>query len=275
MELTKCYRVASIIKYIGFGASVLAKLIESRIKYNLYYEIKDKVIEETNDGIRIIRKKQKTKVYGLDSTRDKRDLLIQILKERMESHKDKFISPFIYNELKQMEVKRSGKVEHSDNSHDDQVFSYLMALYVWYEGKDLKERYNIDKASIKTDMDVDEVITGLEEKYSSIIEEIEYIQSKDDDPTNQMLNKTMAAKGIMVADFMAKQRKAEDELLNQLLQNKAIKEAFARANHLSLDDVDHIYGCSNKNIPDSVLMNFNEFEKQASNIQEDNTNYLA
>lgn len=270
--MTKYYRVASIIKYNGFGASVLAKLIESRVKPNLYYEIKDRVIEETNDGIRIVRKKQKTKVYGFDSTKDKRDLLIQILKERMESHKDKIVSPSIYNELKQMEVKRNGKVEHSDNSHDDQVFSYLIALYVWYEGKDLKERYNIDKTSIKTDMDVDEVITGLEEKYSSIIEEIEYIQTKDNDTTTQMLSDTIYAKGIMIKDFVAKQRQQEDEMLKQMLQNKAIKEAFARANHLSIDDVDTLYNVRGKNIPDSVLLGFNEFEE--SLFQNNDNNYL-
>ena len=71
------------MKLKGFGASVLAKLIETKLKSNLYFEIKDRVIEETNDGIRIVRKKQKTKVYGLDSSKNKRDLLIQILKERM------------------------------------------------------------------------------------------------------------------------------------------------------------------------------------------------
>ena len=83
------------MKQLGFGASVLAALINSKVKQNLYFEIKDRVIEETNDGIRIVRKKQKTRVFGLDSTKDRRDLLIEILRQRMEYHKDKFISPII------------------------------------------------------------------------------------------------------------------------------------------------------------------------------------
>ena len=82
------------MKLKGFGASVLAKLIETKLKNNLYFEIKDRVIEETNDGIRIVRKKQKTKVYGLDSSKNKRDLLIQILRERMETL-PKYICIFI------------------------------------------------------------------------------------------------------------------------------------------------------------------------------------
>ena len=55
------------------------------------------------------------------------------------------ISRMIYNELIGMEQKRNGKVEHGSNTHDDLVFSYLMAMYVWYEGKDPKEHFNILK----------------------------------------------------------------------------------------------------------------------------------
>ena len=57
-----------------------------------------------------------------------------------------------------MEIKRNGKVEHSASTHDDQVFSMLMALYVWYEGVNLSERFGIKKTSIKTDDEVDEQI---------------------------------------------------------------------------------------------------------------------
>ena len=59
--------------------------METKLKSNLYYEIKDRVIEETNDGLRIVRKKKKTKVFGIDNTHDRRELLIEILKERMET----------------------------------------------------------------------------------------------------------------------------------------------------------------------------------------------
>ena len=165
---------------MGFGASLISKLKEpGGIKENLYYEIKDRIIEETSDSLgRPIRRKQRTKVYGLDSSKDVRDLLIEILRERMERHKDKIYSPVMFDELSKMVVKRNGKVEHSDNSHDDLVFSYLMALYVWYEGKNIKERYNVDKTTIKTDEDTDEVIDGLDNKkiYRLLDDEREWIK---------------------------------------------------------------------------------------------------
>lgn len=244
------------MKLKGFGASVLAKLIETKLKSNLYYEIKDRVIEETNDGIRIVRKKQKTKVYGLDSSKNKRDLLIQILRERMESHKDKFVSPVIYDELKKMEVKRSGKVEHSDNSHDDQVFSYLMAMYVWYEGKDLKERFGIEKTTIKTDEDIDEVVTGLDEAdQTGIVTEIENIQSSNEE-IDKTIKALQAGAGIMFSEFMKREREFDQQSFQLLLQNPAAKASYAQAHNMTEEEVDAIYGNSKKAIPDSVLTDF-------------------
>lgn len=244
------------MKLKGFGASVLAKLIETKLKGNLYYEIKDRVIEETNDGIRIVRKKQKTKVYGLDSSKSKRDLLIQILRERMENHKDKFVSPVIYDELKKMEVKRSGKVEHSDNSHDDQVFSYLMAMYVWYEGKDLKERFGIEKTTIKTDEDIDEVVTGIDEAdQTGIVTEIENIQSSNED-IDKTIKALQAGAGIMFSEFMKREREFDQQSFQLLLQNPAAKASYAQAHNMTEEEVDAIYGNSKKAIPDSVLTDF-------------------
>jgi hypothetical protein len=143
--------VCSVERNGGFGAAVVQRLCKTSVKKNLYWEIKDKVIEETFNGVRMEKKPRKVKVYGLDSTKAVRARLIEILQERVRYHKDKFIAPILYDEMRSMEVKKNGKVEHSDRTHDDQVFSYLMALYVWYEGKDLAERYGIRKSTLKTD----------------------------------------------------------------------------------------------------------------------------
>ena len=116
-----------MFKQNGFGATVISKLIKMGLKKNLYYEIKDMVVEERQDGVHAYKQKVRTKVYGLNSTKQIRQLLIDILIDRVENHKDKIISPIIYNELLGMEIKRNGKVEHSASTHDDQIFSMLMA----------------------------------------------------------------------------------------------------------------------------------------------------
>ena len=149
--ITKYHRVASMIKDNGFGTAVIALLKKTAIKRNLYYEYKDKIVEEyAGNGVHTIKKKKLQRVFGLDSSKNVRELLIGLLRERMEHHKDKFNSKLLYNEFLGLEVKRDGKVDHSSNTHDDLTFSYLMALYVWYEGKDLKERYGITKQTLKT-----------------------------------------------------------------------------------------------------------------------------
>jgi hypothetical protein len=125
--------------------------------------------------MRMAKKSQRVRVYGLDSNREIRARLIEILQERVRYHKDKFISPLILDEMKHMVVKRSGKVEHSDNSHDDQVFSYLMALYVWYDGKNLAENFHIVKNTIKTDTEEE----LLENEVDDNIENTEFVSNID------------------------------------------------------------------------------------------------
>lgn len=206
-------------------------MIPSSIKPNLYYEIKDKVIEEQHDGTRVIKRTQKTKIYGLNSTKSVRELLIQILRERMDNHKDKFVSKRIYDELVGMEVKKNGKVEHSSNTHDDLVFSYLMAMYMWYEGKDLKERFGIVKTTIKTDEDIDEVAYGLEEKYSDIIEEItEANPVNDEKEYSKDLKELIKGAGKLYQDFLAEERKKDENSMINVLRD-VVKAENARRHY--------------------------------------------
>ena len=167
-ELVTKYRLYNAVINIerngGFGISVIQRLCKTSIKKNLYWEIKDKIIEETFNGTKVIRKPSRVKVYGTDSTSAVRSRLIEILYERVMYHKDKFVAPILHAEMQAMQVKKNGKVEHSDNSHDDQVFSYLMALYVWYDGKNLVDSFHIVKNTLKTDAEEELSEAELEEQ---------------------------------------------------------------------------------------------------------------
>jgi len=180
--------IVNIERNGGYGLSVISKLKGTRVKRNLYYEIKDRTIEENVENGIIITKKRKTRVYGLQSTKDVREQLIELLRDRMNHHKDKFISPTIYKELTGLEVKKNGKVEHSDLTHDDQIFSYLMAIYVWYEGKDLRENFGIQKFGIKTEEAVDDIVDMAgSEDFGDITEHIKYVNRDDQDRYEQQL----------------------------------------------------------------------------------------
>lgn len=262
--VTKCYpnAVVNIERNGGYGASVVAKLKESKIKKNLYYEIKDRVIEETSDDLgRTIRKKQKSKVFGLDSSKSVRENLIEILRERVTLHKDKFNSPIILKEMKGMEVKRNGKVEHSDATHDDQVFSYLMALYVWYEGKHLKEFFGIDKTTIQTEDSVDDMITDLDEEFTSVIEYVEPV-TQHDNPVKEEVDKGLAimqkSLGIKFNDFLLKERAKEEELLRNMLRNKEVLKAYSEYMGWTEEEVKGEYLDGQANIPNTIFTNFGQ-----------------
>jgi hypothetical protein len=219
--------VVNIERNGGFGASVLAALIPTSIKKNLYYEIKDKVIEENFGGAGGMhtKKTQRTKIYGTDSTKDVRETLIQILRERMDYHKDKFVARVIYDELRGMEVKRSGKVEHSTNTHDDSTFALLMALYVWYEGKDIAERYGIRKSTIKTDASLEEAVYSLEEKYTGLLDEI--IVTDPEDEVHQQLEAMNKAKGMLYHEWVNKQLADDERAMENILSTKVGRKAYS------------------------------------------------
>lgn len=252
----------------GFGTSVLAALKATRVKRNLYYEIKDRVIEErTMGGGAVHRVTQKTKVYGTDNTKTTRELLIQILRERVEYHKDKFVSPIIYEELCGMEVKRNGRVEHSDNTHDDTIFALLMALYVWYEGKDIAERFGIKKQAIKTDAALDEAVFSLEEKYNHIARELES-QVDDDLGINKELARMQSAIGTSYVDWLRQEQKKDQEAMNTLLSHRGAAEGYARKYNTPIEDLQRgLY-----EVPTNVFAGFYSDDGSSNNNDPNNDN---
>ena len=85
-----------------------------------------------------------------------------------------------------MEVKKNGKVEHSSTTHDDQVFSWLMALYVWYDGENLSERFGIQKNTLKTDDEEELFDTELDEELGpKETIHLEKFQDVDDTPHSE------------------------------------------------------------------------------------------
>ena len=220
--------IVNIERNGGFGASVLAKLINTRIKKNLYYEIKDKIIEERVTSGKPYRQTKKMKIYGTDNTKDVRNRLMEILRQRMELHKDKFISPLIYEELQGLEVKKNGKIEHSDTGHDDQIFSYLMALYVWYEGMDLMERFGIQKYDLKTDQDIEEAAQSIEEKYENINIDLTVAQQEDHLNIMRDLNNILSGMGMTYQQWRDKEYYKDQEAMEKILQTRVGREAYSK-----------------------------------------------
>lgn len=245
--------VVNIERNGGFGSSVIARLLQTSIKKNLFYTIKDKVVEERVLGSAIHRRTQKTKVYGSDSTKAEREKLMEILRDRVEYHKDKIISPTIYEELCGMEVKKSGKIEHSSNTHDDQVFSWLWALFVYYEGGDLMNNWGITKRVLRTDADLEEAVIDIQEDTNIQIESIDVEQNEE---INAQLEAIQNAPGKKLYEqWMQEEQAKDDAAMDKLLSDRAVRKSLSERYNALLKPQTNV-----QTIPTEVFLNFNKDE---------------
>ena len=191
----------------------------------------------------------------------------------MTYHKDKFISKTLYDELRGLEIKKNGRVDHSDLTHDDQIFSYLMALYVWYEGKNLKEIFGIEKFGIKTEESVDDIVE-LDGATNAVdmTPAIAAINTPDGSVEQkiQVQNAEMnKAKGVLFSEFVNKERKLESEHLKLLLRDENAREAYAKhygvpKESVDINDASGSYD-SEQTLPASLFTDFNKDEEEMSN----------
>ena len=132
-----------------------------------------------------------------------------------------------------------------------------MALYVWYYGKDLAERYGIKKTSIKTDDSLDEELMGFSEKYGDIIEEIEDF-SEDGESTRSQAMKDLKdatkAMGKTYSEFLQQQMQEDNNAMAELLSTKLGQQAYASTFHSPLEQAQMQNG--NTTIPDKVFLDF-------------------
>ena len=170
---------------------------------------------------------------------------------RMDHHKDKFISPIIFNELSTLEMKKNGKIEHTSTGHDDQIFSYLMALYVWYEGTDLMERYGLQKRSIKSDEDIEEAVTGLEDNFRTTLDDNQL--NTDDDMINIQMDYLNSDNSMLYHDWVNSEINKDLDAMNDLLSTQLGRKAYS--NKYNINESDITNGMTN--IPQNIFDDFN------------------
>lgn len=253
----------------GIGGALLSTLIINHpdIKANLYYEIKDKVIEERYEGAMVNKVTKKRKVYGTREDKQTRKLLTEeLLADRVRYHKDKFKAEILYKELSQLEVKKNGRIEHSANGHDDQVFSYLMALYVWYYGKNIKENWHIDKKTLTIDdeFEVDESIESASGGgITNIITEIVTDEEQGELISEQL--KMINDKVVFHGDFLARQEKEDEKVLRNLLRDDPLaRKSYAEKYH---EDPTEFLDFGNYNMVEDIdRIMFGEDEEKPINV---------
>lgn len=220
----------------GVGTGTLAQLMKSRIRNNLYYEIKERTIEERlGFGTKSNKRKQITKVYGVDNSKDVRERLMDLLTDRVRDHYDKFISPILLEELKNLELKKTGRIDHSANSHDDGLFSYLYSIYPLYYGKNVRENWHIDIPTLRTaDDEAQEIFQDYTATESiGIVKDIENLDN--DDMIKDQLSKLDKTK--LYQQFLAEQKAENDRAMDEILKTQAGRDAYARQYNINKDQM--------------------------------------
>ena len=221
----------------GVGTGTLAQLMKSKIRNNLYYEIKERTIEERlGFGVKSNKRKQMTKVYGVDNSKDVRERLMDLLTDRVRDHYDKFISPTLYEELKNLEIKKTGRIDHSANSHDDGLFSYLYAIYPLYYGKNIKENWHISIPILRTaDDEAEEIFQDYSATENmSIVRDIENLEN--DDMVQEQLSQLNNNK--LYHQFVAEQQAENEMAMARILSTKIGRDAYARQFNIPREQLD-------------------------------------
>lgn len=258
--------VVNVERNGGYGATVISRLKNTAIKGNLFYTIKDKVVEEQIMGAQIRRKTQKTKVFGSDSTHEEREKLMEIMRDRVDYHKDKIVSNIIYSELCGLEIKRNGRIEHSSNTHDDQIFSWLWALYIYYYGGDLINNWGITRRTLKTDADIDEDFYDIKEDALNITEDI---GAPVNDEVDAQLESLKTAPGrLLYKEWLKEQDEIDEDAMARILSTKQGREAYAAQYHIPIEDIN----AGIMNIPRQVFEGF--YQDDESNIDMGNLSEL-
>jgi hypothetical protein len=252
----------------GVGTGTLAKLMKSKIRNNLYYEIKERTIEERPDGIKTWKRKQMTKVYGVDNTGTVREQLMDLLTDRVRDHYDKFISPILYEELKNLEIKKTGRIDHSANSHDDTIFSYLYSIYPLYFGKNIRENWHITIPTLRTAEDeAQEIFQDFDATEAiSIVRDLENMEHHDDMVQDQL---NTLDKSKLYTQFLEQQRAENDAAMAQILATKIGREAYSRQFNVPLEQLEgENQGYSMLGAIDNFYSEYEEPNQQFHNMNE-------
>ena len=141
----------------------------------------------------------------------------------------------LLEELKNLDLKKTGRIDHSANSHDDGLFSYLYSIYPLYYGKNVRENWHIDIPTLRTaDDEAQEIFQDYTATESiGIVKDIENLDN--DDMIKDQLSKLDKTK--LYQQFLAEQKAENDEAMNEILKTQIGRDAYSRQYNINKDQM--------------------------------------
>ena len=127
-----------IVENNSIGKAVNDIISKTRIRDKVYYEIKEKKGQFKRDEVgKPKAPPTKMQVYGVTTSSETRDQMIGLIQPILTEEYHKINSRRIMDDIAGLERKKTGRIEHSSVSYDDNIFSYLFTRWVWAYGKNL------------------------------------------------------------------------------------------------------------------------------------------
>lgn len=164
----------------SMGIYLIQMLLETPIRYNLYWSESIKQLEEMteeDDADRELKSlAAQYKKYGTYLTKKVRDAMLELLFQHVRECKQILTTEYLVDDICKLVRTPTGRIEAVKGEHDDSLFSYLHTIYVYYTGDNL-EAFGIVKSEHPLFAAVD-----LELDDGKPIE-IEEASIQDDEPT--------------------------------------------------------------------------------------------
>lgn len=233
--LDRYFPMGIVVPELNYSGNTFMELMLKKGKYNsnLFYTIKEtkaeRIIQEDRDIFAKAKKKyvrKEKRVYGINTTAATRKIMVEdILFNLINNKPESFNNRDIFKELKTLERKKTGKIEHSDSGHDDILMSYLIGLFaILFEQKSMKRFLT----NIYDDEDIFDVPEEELEARKNKSNMIARINSQIQDNKMDGLTKVLHDEGF----FTDRPKTLEEEIIEQKATRNSKHKSINRFRNL-------------------------------------------
>ena len=167
-----CPRGILCIERNSLGDAIISMLKETEVRSNLYYD-PDKYIvgnpDEKLDEYGILKRNAiNQRSFGVFTQHKNREMMMQILMRLVDEKKDAFATAYIIDDLNNLVKTASGKIQARTGYHDDNIMSFLIAMFILYHGKDLI-RWGYKPGGVPVSDDIEKPVS-----YEDVYNEMSY-----------------------------------------------------------------------------------------------------
>lgn len=153
------------------GWELLRIFQKSKYHSQLYYDadkIGQKIVESSDKYGALRQAAADQRALGFNTSRSTRPLLYSIIEEWMISKKDLLYSKYVVEDIAGLVRGPTGKIEAGSEGHDDNIMSYLIALYIYYNATNLEE-FGIFRGEVEPPRDGSETKEMIMNKINQLL----------------------------------------------------------------------------------------------------------